>query len=354
MAPEFEPSIDIQNWPNIEIIKTLKEKKCIINTSPLWWSTENTPDPREFMSFETFLNRIVDVGKTYSVVTFREKEMEIPQTYLYPKPQVPMTILELEIDSQKMPFLITARPFNLVEDYQDPFEEFLHKYGNVNKLMNALKKGAKVSLLDHFRPHIRGLYAGKRNENIFWYPLLYSDKYDLGEIIKNGLKKRNLSFIDTYGIAYNGNPWGSRRYLDAWVELKCSGNKNIDLKTLCRPDFNYKEVSVEEFLEDYQKEENLLVYYPFHVDGYNYQWTIVLSNKTHYAGKLQTPVVLGFYIDNGSLGFANRHGIARIKNKDFAKLINNTLSKDIGINISTVLFTPQRGRPKYELIGQTY
>ncbi len=60
--------IRIPNAPDIETIKEFKRKGFIDDKSPFWWGTDYAPDPREYLTFKEFRNRLVhlgDVSTTY-------------------------------------------------------------------------------------------------------------------------------------------------------------------------------------------------------------------------------------------------------------------------------------------------
>jgi hypothetical protein len=247
-----------------QTIKNLKEKGYIYDSSPLWWSTENNPDPRELLSFNEFKNRLLPTGQLSSEMFLDDygpanQKVKKRNLCLYPFPKVTMSILELNIEGQSLPFLITARPYHRNELGYSPLERNLEKYPTVYRLRQAVKSGENIRLLDHFHPHIRGLFAGKINEHYFWYPIVSLYKNNFVAIVRNSLEEKDLPFfVDIYKHWPGFDFWGSRKYQENWFELS-NDKKSIDLKSLCQPDYPYKEVSPEEFLEDLEKNGNLVV-----------------------------------------------------------------------------------------------
>lgn len=169
-------------------------------------------------------------------------------------------------------------------------------------------------------------------------------------MLASSLQEKQLEFLDFYSAPMFG---GARTYTQVWYELGFEGNL-VDQKKPLMPDFEYKEVTIEEFLT-YNRNplKDLLVFYPLRVKGMRETLPVALSTRSHATSSVRAPVVLGIYAENGRTGFTRRGGILRIKNREFAEKISTLLSADFGIPIDTVLFTPQPGRPKYERISPT-
>lgn len=335
--------------PTLETIGGLKQKRWIKDSSPYWWQTDYSPDPREYMDFKEFRKRLVHLGicrttdaRPYHAEEYtREKDV-----YLYPKPEVPMTILNLEVLGQELPFLVTARPYHEKEKFDQPLSIPLLKDVGLEDLQELARSGGEIDLHRHFYPHVRGLFVEARGNNFFWYPL-HVDVfwYEFGEKIHEALKKKHLGFVDLYEQPY----MDGRTYVKVWKELM-KRNDLVDIRPVLA-DFDYLEVSREEFIQGKDSNEDLLVYYPLRVSGIEETLPLVISNRTHKEGKERKPIVLGTYAENGGHGYTRRGGILRIKNLELAKEISGRISTDFGISVDTVLFTPQKGRPKYERIS---
>jgi len=379
------------SWPDLEVIQDLKNKGHIRNGSPFWWSTDYEPDPREYLPFEGFKNRLIYFGKCRtrighpSDLQFMRKERE-REVYLYPEPVVPITILSLEVGTQILPFLVTARPYHEEEITISPWpfpRPHCYEHPSIETLPEYVEAGKVMKLKEHFYPHIRGLFAGRRGNHFFWYPLdtssvppggLFSDEAweqiesniaeyqemfspqqwnelresrQFGQKLVKALEKQDLSFLcfyDTTGVIYL-----NRKYSDVWRDLKTK-KELVDFRRTMKVNFPFQEVSAEEFLVAYQElGQDLLVYYPLRLPGIETTLPLVIASRTHREGK-KKPAVLGIFADNGTIGRSRRAGILRIKDHQLAKSMSRAITDDFGIPIDTVLFTSQKGRPKYERV----
>jgi len=349
-----ETEITHQEKSYIKTIRELKEKNFIENGSPLWWSTDYKPDPREYLPFDKFRQRLIHLGKckTSVVHSFLHEEKSVERdVYLYPKPKVPITILNLDVSGEQLSFLVTARPYHQKElyNFHSPSAIFPHSLWEhaqeIKKLPEFIRSGGIIDLPEHFYPHIRGLFAGRRGNHFFWYNFHLWGGF--GQTIKDSLKSKKLSFVNLYQPPMDGR----RTYSEVWFELEAKKNL-VDHKKPRWFDYSYSEVSAEEFIEDYQKtNENLVVFYPLRHPDIENTLPLVISNKTHQESKIRKSAVLGIYAENGRIGRCRQGGILRIKNYEFAKEINKSISEDFGIPIDTILFIPQKGRPKYERIS---
>lgn len=348
-SPEFE-SAGIKS-PTTEIIRELKSKLFIKEGSPLWWSIDHTPDPREFLPFEEFRNRLVHLGECQTTRTdfylLGDKRTVERDVYLYPEPRVPVTVLDLEVLGQKLPFLVTARPYHEKELFYRPFSAFLHYHPSIKELSDYTQPGGVVDLPDHFYPHIRGLFAGRRDSHFFWYPLRINTWWrDFGQHIDEALKKSDLSFIELYDPPYRED----RTYSEVWTELE-EKKGLVDQSKPGWVDFPYTEVSAEEFLEDYPKaDQDLMVFYPLKLPDIENTMPLIVTTRTHKGSRFKKPVVLGIYAENGLVGRCRRGGILRIKDRPLAETVSKSISEDFRIPVDAVLFTPQKGRPRYERV----
>ena len=113
--------------------------------------------------------------------------------------------------------------------------------------------------------------------------------------------------------------------------------------------FPATEVSVEDFIETHQRSD-LLLFYPLRADGIENTLPLAIASRSHKESKLRKPIVLGIYAENGLSGRSRRGGILRIKDRKFAELISREISEDFGFSVDSLLFTPQKGRAKYERV----
>ena len=345
---EIEP-INLET-PNTNLIKELRSRHLIKDGSPLWWSTDYAPDPREYMPFDEFLGRLVHIGESQTT-TPRGEMQGIPNeprdVYLYPEPKVPMSVMELDVDGLKLPLLITARPYHKKELDSRPFPFFLHEHPSADELPDFVSSGGVINLPIHFYPHIRGLFAGKRGDNYFWYHLrINSNWWDFGRNVMQALAAKGLPFIDFYEPPMSEE----RTYSDVWRELE--GKAGIfDQRSPKGVDFPNIEVSPEEFIENGERSaHNLTLLYPLQVDGISHTLPLFIANRTHNRSKIKKPVILGVYAENGDHGNRWSGGILRIKDRHLAESVSKKISEDFGMPVDALLFTPQKGSPKYERV----
>lgn len=347
-SPEFATSIPEK--PNLETIRELKEKAFIKDGSPFWWSTDYSPDPREYLSFEEFRSRLIHLGecKITKPMGFPGDPVHQRDVYLYPEPYVPISLLDLEIEGQLLTFLVTARPYHKKELDSIPYSLFLAQHP-LNTLPEFVRSNGVISLHSHFYPHIRGLFAGSRGNHFFWYPLRINSYWEkFGSLIAKSLERKKLSFLGLYEPPY----WEELTHNNVWSEFEEKEKRRlVDQHKPALVDFEYLQVSVDEFLEGFQESnKDLMVFYPLRLPGIDNTLPLVIATRTHKESRLRKPVVLGIYAENGPRGYGWKGGILRIKNLRLAEAISKAISEDFGVPVDTVLFTPQKGRPKYERV----
>jgi len=353
---EVEPKNPCANLEDLNVFKPplktiieLKTKGFIGEISPLWWSTNFESDPREFMEFSEFKKRLVHLGVhkvesiNWSLSGQSGKERDV---YLYPKPKVPMTILNLEVSERTLPFLVTARPYHKKEIPSSPHSTALLNNPSIKDLKRHLNSGQEIRLHDHFHPHIRGLFAGAKGNNIFWYPLRAASYWhEFGAKIQKALEGKKLQFIKLYEPPYREN----RTYAGVWKEL--STKKKMVSMNPVQVDFPYSQVSAEEFINGLKGEEELICFYPLRYPEVSETLPLVISTLTHKGSNRAMPAVLGIYAENNLAGYARKGGILRIRDLNLANFASREITRDFGIPVDAVLFTPQKGRPKYERVS---
>lgn len=350
-SPEFE-LIDPVAKPNLETVRELQQKRFIKDGSPLWWSTDYAPDAREYVPFDEFRERLVYLGECSTTrrnlyFSVGDENLMPREVYLYPEPKVPISLLNLEVEDHQLTFLVTARPYHINELSSTPFSKFLAEHP-LESLPDYVQNGGIIDLSNHFYPHIRGLFAGTRGNHFFWY-LTHATTFweEFGKPIRDALEKKNLGFIGFY----DSPMLGDRSYTEVWDELE-GKSQFVDQRRPTWVDFPHSEVSAEEFIQNYQKtDQDLLVSYPLRLPDFESTLPLIIATRTHKTSSLRSPVVLGIYAENGYAGYCGRGGILRIKDKALAETISEIISIDFGIPVDVVLFTPQKGRPKYERVS---
>lgn len=346
-SPDFENLNSVK--PDLATINRMQRHGYIKDGSPLWWSTDYTPDPREYLTFEKFQARLVHLGdlKTQQRTWITERRLVHRNVYLYPEPQVPMTVLELEVNKRPLPFLITARPYHPKELQSNPFPFFILNHP-LDSLTKFISSGGLIDIPDHFYPHIRGLFAGRRGNHLFWYPInILSWWKQTGEPITKSLAHSDLSYIALYNAPF----MGESRFPGVWDGL--IGRRLVDQRHPTWPNFSTEETSAEDFLRRWKKpkQKEPLVYYPLRKPDLEVTLPLVVTAITNKESKTRKPVVLGVYADNGLVGHARIDGICRIRNNSLAEYISQSITEDFGTEVDAVLYTPQPGRPLYERVS---
>jgi len=337
--------------PSLRTIRNLKDLGWIKPGSPNWWSTDYAPDPRKYLTFDDFQSKLVYLGQqdTVNREFAVDRVIKPRQVYLYPNPQVPMTVLEIKMGNHNLPFLITARPYHPKEIFDNPITPFIQDHP-LSALPRYLSSGGKLEISSHFYPHIRGLFAGKRGNHLFWYPLFTGAWWkEFGQPLKNALIKQSIDFLEVYNPPYSQ---GDSTFTHIWEELSQKGNL-VDQRRPTTVDFPTHQTSAEEFLENWQdpdKKEPTVVY-PLRHPDFKYTLSLVITAKTNRGNNIRKPVILGILAENGGTGYTHIGGICRIKNKQLAEDISGAITADFGTQVDTVLFIPQKGRPKYERIS---
>lgn len=347
---EFSDLNDLK--PSLETIKDLKSSGWIKNSWPYWWSTDYEPDPRVYLNYKDFEYKLVYIGKF--IPKFEQCQRDL---LLYPEPDVPVSVVSLDVKGHELPFLITARPYHEKEiEYSSHYMDL--RYQPVEKplferLQGYLKEGNSLRLPRHFQPHIRGLFAGVRGTHLFYYPLgMVDNKWEsIEDSIEEAFLKEMLYPLYVYHEPY----LGGNTYQEIYWEMEANPDL-FDTKDPKRVDFAFNKVSIDEFLDQTKNGQNQqggeqMVLYPLRLPGFKHTFPLVIVSRTHRSSRLFNPAILGVYssvIRGYRMGVS---GIWRIKDEGLASVISREMTQDLGINIDTVVFKPAKGRPIYERVS---
>jgi hypothetical protein len=329
---EYQPS-EIETT-SLEVISQLKDRGEIPSLSPCWWGTDYPPDPREYLPHEEFKNRMIPF--------FVKDECtgEIIEYYFYPRKEVPITTVELEVYGEKCVFLVTARPCNTW-------------FGMSHLESLTGPREYEYPVFNNYIPHIRGILASVRNNKFFWYPI----SPNFYEEIRKSLKKGSpFEYLDP-GKNEGLYPVTDRVFDSNFLELE-----NISAfltKKLFRPDFtemfdsyrnpdNENQLQLEEFLQVYKDRKNLKLLYPVTLNDINTTIPLFIANRMPDSDDITGPLVYGSLTCGGSKSSRAEIGIVRIVDPIIAKLISSRLSRDFGVAVKTLLYKPRRGRSIYE------
>jgi hypothetical protein len=319
-------------------IADLRTKNLIQPGSPYWWSTDYVPDPREYLPFEEFYRRLIDIGEGYK---------------LYPEPRVPMSVLDLTVEGMPLSFMVTARPYHEKETQGEaaydtfgidkivPFDEALHylpRSGSVDRLQSS-------RIPYHCLPHIRGMFIEAKGTHLFW------------SIIHGGRNvhsfpskiQRELGKVGLTGIIANDFMYYSSFKTHTNAHRAAAEAKIINGKKHAKIDFDYEEVSRPEFCDRHNGEGNLAVKYPVRIVGLDYTLPVLVANRTHQKSSVRKPVALGIESGSGIDGKGN--GLWTFRDRAVAQQIANILTVDLGVEVDALLARPRPGFPRYERLA---
>jgi hypothetical protein len=381
-SPEYEnTSSEIQTTP-LDVIAELKNKGYIPDQSPFWWGTDYDYDPREYLDHEEFFERLVKIespkGHLY---------------YLYPLPEVPITSINFDVEGLPMSFLVTARPFHPKElDYQSYFystAQLLKDYETIDNIKVNIKEGVGRPEF-HFMPHIRGLLSGVRNDNFFWYPVPYEFYERIAPFLKNsryayltdmdifrenaernegidgGYSRSQLTYRGVYEELENVSHFMTGKLLIPDPELTnmftfrdhtYDGPERFLKNHSYGRNFGYKnQLQFEEFLQIYRQQQNLNFLYPININGIKHTLPLFIANRDLDSDTIRTPLVYGVPV---RLSHGGKAGIIRIVDPLIAEFISGKLSRELGIEVNTLLYKPKKGKSSYDVIqgkqvGDTY
>lgn len=325
----------------------LRERNLIKRGSPNWWSTDYAPDPREYVSFEEFNSRLVDVGDGCR---------------LYPHPRVPMTLLKLEIDGENLSFMVTARPYHEREttNHSMPNDLFWEKgdnfsistvrplseiYGKMRSLLNP--RFGFPELPSQCLPHIRGMFIEARGANLFWSTVYSGRKrnVDFRDVIQDKLASVGLGHIHARDfIGYSDFMTRTRAHKEAYEKRIITGKQY-------KGEINHAEVSRVEFCDDMDAsmEKGRAVLYPVRLPGLKATLPVLVSTRNCEGKTVERPVALGIEAESGVDG--RGYGLWFFGGEDTCRAISRVLSKDFDTQVDVMLRRPLPGRPAYEYLG---
>lgn len=350
------------NGQNLEFLNTdaqsassmteLRSRNLIAPGSPNWWSTDYAPDPREYLPFEEFYDRLVDVGDGVK---------------LYPSPQVPMAVLSLDVGNDKFHFMVTARPYHERESesqeerdprhspdkfYMDKVRPFDEVRGQARTLISTDDRGFLArppapEIPNQCLPHIRGMFIEARGAHLFWSTLHAGkpryDKIDFREKVQNALGDAGI-----FGVIAD-NFMGYSSFMNRTMAHREATTKGLIRSKRSTPDFNFRKVSRPEYIDGLGGEEELGVLYPARIPGVEATLPVLVTNRTHAKSRVNKPVVLGL---EASSGFSdNRYGLWTFQERDTCRAISDVLSKDFETEVDVLLRTPRKGLPEYERVN---
>lgn len=341
MEYERKPSSPNIKPIDLNLLKSLKENKYILDRSPFWWGLDYLPDEHEYMSYYEFENRLVEI---------KPKKFSEPSVgnsfgygeepfFVYPEGKVPITTLNLDVMGQKLSFMVTARPFNPKEI--GSYDYLLNIFQTTERLKKLLEIDVKNEKdlnrpKDEFLPHIRGLIVSQRKGNIFWYPIL--DETEFQQSVSDSLKQLDLDYL---GINFTSSQGYKRTYPLVAKELRqhpdLFNTKRLDLSKF----FPTKEVSAEEFVRHHRPDLSLI--YPVKIPGINLEIPFYISNHSIDSNHclFPTATVYGAYLPD----------VFPVKDCEIAKKIVEQVSLELNIPTDVLVRIPQKGHPEIKRVS---
>ncbi len=358
-------------------LNVLHQRGWIDINKPLWWDLDYSPDPRELVDINEFMERIVRFGR--HKYFFAEPPLFVDFN-LYKSERVPVTLIDCEIEGEKIPLFATARPYNQMEltyraelwpeeNMRKALEDSDHaneKYAQIKKKykprfaeaagnqheeyslwMEYIKELSEIKgyvfLEWHFFPHVRGVFKERVGNHFFWYPVLSTD---FQRAIKNSLGR--LAYIFNVWV-YDVN-WYTKVGADnvpqlstPFQELK---NKRLinATKTVNYPTSDLMEVAYDEFIKRLDGKVHLVSVYPVRHPELEETIPLVLSTRTHPNSRRRGATALGVM---GNYSHRENYRIWRLRNETFCRDISQTLLDELDCDFDVVCFNQGR----YKLVN---
>ncbi len=324
----------------------LHERNLIRPGSPNWWSTDYTPDPRRYVEFDLFNDRLADMGDGYK---------------LYPHACVPISILNLEIDAEQFSFMVTARPYHKSEQLVQDDSFFLNSdetfpirtvaelssiQGNMRSVLS--EKIGPLAIPMHCLPHVRGMFIEARGNHMFWSELHAGrDKVDFHVKIREQLGRLGMSYIRVDYLPAGGFMTRNKPYTEA-VDKHIIFNRTVD------PAEEYTEVSRLQFFDDGSNstKNNDAVLYPVRIPEMKHTLPVLVARRTIEGDTGDNPIALGIEAASQYRYPAQgKYGLWPFRDRVVCAAISGALTRDFGTRVDVALRIPRKGRPAYEYIS---
>jgi len=328
-------------------IEKLAELGAIEKPSFTWWDLDYKKDPRVFYKFDEFQKRLEFVGECSSH-NYPKK------IFIYTGQNVPVSTLDIKVEKEDVRLFITVRPYTPKE------LSSLNKQSEINSVLRKKVKNNNPDIRLHFLPHIRGYVKEKVNKRILYYPV--KDDKQIEEAVNSELKRLDKDFLvinEWYGYtSYNyfisdkvKNAKGeldSKKYILTQRNNNSMPLKSVDIKW---PGLEF--VVYDEFTDE---DKELICYYPFRAEDMSETIPIAISTRTRPNGNS------GFFV----LGVFNKYEDSYIEfrksvhlpelsffpftDEKFARSVAKQLSKELKLDLQSVLFCRKKGKCDYVLL----
>jgi hypothetical protein len=307
----------------------------------LWWNFNYPKEKRKyFENVEDFLKEFKKVGEVNG------KEIKVATS-----DYVPVSKLILDIDQNKVEFMLTARPFTAKEMNQyfsewtgfKPYpREFYINYntqknkGCIEHLKELISKEG-FYFADHFLPHIRGIVKEVNEDSIFYYSMynksVNGEKSNRNELIAENLKRAKLDILPDITSSYG--------YHDSYESVRkslkyCKENNLVYTVTnrggrrLRKPVDIHKSFK-ETIYDKINLNGNQFAYYPLLIEGYKEAIPFFICNNYYGEKGLFN---LGVYLGNS---------FYPITDKELLKKSSEELSARLKREVQPIYFTNIKG-----------
>jgi hypothetical protein len=307
----------------------------------LWWNFDYPKEERKYFdNFEEFLKEFQTVCKV------KGREIKVATSEY-----IPVSKLNLDIDDNKVNFMVTARPFTSreLEQYRSewhgfqpfPKEDYANKdietnEGCIGYLKEVISKEG-FAFADHFLPHIRGIIKEVNEDSIFYHTMYNSwngTKQNRDELIIRALEKSNLDFI----FEKSTSGYGHHDVGDA-IEKSLEYCKKKDLLHRVSNSMNYrirKPIEIHKSFsqvtyDEINSNKSQFAYYPLLIEGHDEAIPFFICNN--------------FFGEKGlfNLGVYSRDYFYPIKDKELLGKSSEELEKRLGEKVQPVYFSNIKG-----------
>lgn len=341
--------------------------------NPSWWDMDYPKDPREIMSYVEFESRLKMMGK--SRIHRRDDPRNIG---FYVGKNVPVTVLNIEIEGTQFPFFVTARPATMKESanlfIDRSLQETINGTSETEINQKIIEKGLAMLVQGNipisenhlplmYLPHVRGIFKEQRGNRFFYYPLRFGGNPDIPSYKKVDLALRSNG--KEHILAWECNPdyFGppaldhlnqavdelilSRKVL---IKRNKRGAWKLKSTNLSWPGLEH--VPYDRFIPG---ETDIVSYYPVRPEGFVESIPFALASRSHPQSKANKGKFLVGVFGNYSPPrdkYPANVSVIPFTNEEFARDIAEKIKKEMGIkdNIRPVVLDRAPGKCEYRIM----
>ena len=348
----------------------------INKNEPLWWDN-NSKHPKEILSVKSFEKRLRPIGS----YPLSHPESSKWQINLYVGDTTPIVLVPTTLAGINVTLFITASPYTPKPDHRnwDKYEpakqqRLIHESISQIKKETREKKYWETSQNIILLPHIKGFFIEQIGNRYLYYPTLKTDFaridnpnngwehyliYSPTETkeLKNSLKMEKLDYMVVFDKLIK-QPVACRteNIIDILAEMHAIRTKKPDLKkdhyVKRRPILKTIESKLMEEVPYYNFNHNtekfLVSYFPLKLPEIEDSIPIALTTRFD-TGDLSfiRPMAIGIFHDLVKNGESAKLNILPFVNEEFAMLISEEASVQLGLDIYSVVLKSKKGNPRY-------